>query len=575
VNVILVISTKTLTERLGWALVHFLWQGAVIAALYLMVRAPFTRPERAGVRYVLACLALLAMIAAPAVTLISSGAPRPVPSVTYITGAHTAPSGAGPHGAAIPFGSLPTTAHSTRYADVMTWLVIIWLTGTAVLWIRLIGGCIAAARMKSLRVCPPPLEWQDALNSLRVRLRVSIPVRLLVSGFVQTPAVVGWLKPAVLLPAATITGISPEHIEALLAHELAHIRRHDYLVNVLQRLAETLLFYHPAVWWLSSQISAEREACCDDVAVALTGDTLNYVCALATLESHRPEHLTPALAANGGSLQNRIARLLGQPLSSTRPLPGAGLLAGGLLVSLTVCGLVAQAVDTRPGFEVASLKPDNSLTGVDRIKRSAGSLIIENVSLKRLIGMAYGVADGRDYLFKGPDWLDAESFDISAKFPPETSDSQELLMLQRLLDERFHLKLHREPREFSVYALVVDKRGPKVRPSATPGPNYKFSVRGGHAAGTSLSMAQFADRLSRQAFQVGRPVVDFTGLAGAFDLTLDFQPESEHQEGGSTDSDRASIFSALPEQLGLRLEPRRVSLDLIVVDAALKVPVEN
>jgi uncharacterized protein (TIGR03435 family) len=220
---------------------------------------------------------------------------------------------------------------------------------------------------------------------------------------------------------------------------------------------------------------------------------------------------------------------------------------------------------------VASLKPDKSQTGVDRIKRSDESWIIENVSLKRLIGMAYGVADGRDYLLKGPDWMATEDFDIFAKFPPGTSDSQVLLMLQRLLDERFQLKLHRESHEFPVYALVIDKRGSKLRLTARPGP-YRFSARGGHAIGQSVTLAQFADRLSKE---VGRQVVDFTGLTGQFDLTLDWRPETGQEEKPDTAADRPSIFSALPEQLGLKLEPRKVSLDVLMVDAANKAPTEN
>jgi uncharacterized protein (TIGR03435 family) len=252
----------------------------------------------------------------------------------------------------------------------------------------------------------------------------------------------------------------------------------------------------------------------------------------------------------------------------------AGLLTAGTLMGLTVCVLIAQSMDARPAFEVASLKPDKSQTGVDRIKRTGGSWIIENVPLKRLIGMAYGVADGRDYLLKGPDWMDAENFDIAAKFPPNTSDAEVLLMLQRLLDERFKLKLHREPHEFSAYALVADKRGSKLRPAAHAGPNYRFSARGGHAVGMSVSMAQFADRLSRET-QIGRQVVDFTGLEGTFDLTLDWNPDADRPENPNAASDRPSIFVALQQQLGLKLEPRRVSLDVTVVDAALKVPVEN
>ena len=247
------------------------------------------------------------------------------------------------------------------------------------------------------------------------------------------------------------------------------------------------------------------------------------------------------------------------------------LLTAVILMGHAVSGLMAQAFDPRPTFEVASLRSDKSQSGVDRIKRTEGSWIIENVSLKRLIGMAYGVADGRDYLLKGPDWMDAENFDISAKFPPGTPDSQILLMLQRLLDERLGLKLHREPREFSAYALVVDSRGSKLRPTATPGP-YRFSARGGHAEGRSVTLAQFADRLAKQ---VGRQVVDFTGLTGQFDLTLDWRPEGEPADKPDASSDRPSIFAALPEQLGLKLEPRKISLEVLVVDTAEKVPVGN
>ena len=153
----------------------------------------------------------------------------------------------------------------------------------------------------------------------------------------------------------------------------------------------------------------------------------------------------------------------------------------------------------------------------------------------------------------------------------QAAQARVLLMLQRLLDERFKLKLHHESREFPVYALMIDKRGSKVRPSATPGP-YKFSARDGHGVGTSVTMALFANRLSKE---VGRPVVDFTGLTGQFDLTLDWKPETVQPERSDAASDRPSIFSALPEQLGLKLEPRKISLDVLVVDAAVKVPVAN
>jgi uncharacterized protein (TIGR03435 family) len=210
-------------------------------------------------------------------------------------------------------------------------------------------------------------------------------------------------------------------------------------------------------------------------------------------------------------------------------------------------------------FEVASVKPDKSGTGVDRIRILPGSLIIENVSLKRCIGMAYGVAEGRDYLFSGPDWLDSENFDISAKFSP---GSDALIMLQHLLAERFGLVFHREVRQFSAYALVVAKNGPKLHASEAPEGSYRFRAQGGHAEGFSISMGMLADRLSKPDFQLDRKVVDFTELKGTFDLKLDWSAEGP------------SIFTAIQE-LGLKLEARKVPLEVFVVDRVSRVPTAN
>ncbi len=561
------LSAHPLVERLGWALVHFLWQGLMIVGSYLLARTRASSPRG---RYALACAALAGMVAAPICTFVLM-APAPVPATALVNVDIAAHSVLVPPAKTAPFSSLPIRSAPQYAIDPMTFLVAIWLGGVSALAIRLIGGSLFAVRLRSARCAPPPAEWQRALGALLPRVRISLPVRLAISGFVKSPAVIGYLKPVILLPASGLSGIAPEYIEALLAHELAHIRRRDYLVNVLQRIAEMLLFYHPAVWWLSNQIAAEREACCDDEAVAITGDPLPYVCALASLESARPEHFPVALAANGGPLKERVARLLGHTPPAAHAFPGSGLVTAGVLLGLGVCTLLAQTADNRPAFEVASLKTDNSRTGVDRIKRSPGSLIVENVPLKRMIGMAYGVPDGRDYLFKGPDWMDETNFDIYAKFPAPTTDADLLLMMQRLLHERFRLKLHRETHLFSVYALVAERPGPNLHPTPTPGP-HKFSARNGHAIGVSVTMAQFADRLSRNDFGIGRRVVDATGLAGQYDLTLDWQPNAD-QPGA--DDDSPSIVTALARQLGLRLDPRKVSLDVLVVDAASKTPVEN
>jgi uncharacterized protein (TIGR03435 family) len=233
--------------------------------------------------------------------------------------------------------------------------------------------------------------------------------------------------------------------------------------------------------------------------------------------------------------------------------------------------ILAGAALAAQSFEVASVKSDKSETGVDRIKVSKGSLIIENVSLKRCIGMAYGIAEGRDYLFAGPDWLDSERFDISARFPMETAERGVLVMLQNLLAERFNLVFHRETREFSAYALVIGKGGPKLSPAAAPEGSYRFKAQGGHATGFSISMGMLADRLSRPDFQLDRRVVDFTGLKGTFDLTLDWSP-NDAEAGAATGP---AIFTAIQEQLGLRLEARKVPLEVMVVDHVNRVPTAN
>ena len=166
------------------------------------------------------------------------------------------------------------------------------------------------------------------------------PLRLLRTACVEVPTVIGWLRPVILLPAACLTGLTPAQLESIIAHELAHIRRHDYLINLLQSAVETLLFYHPAVWWVSRRIREERENCCDDLVVEVCGDRVGYARALATLEELRPASAQLALAAGGAPLLQRIRRVLGQgERSAGRPAwPLAGVLVV-LLLAVTAAGL--------------------------------------------------------------------------------------------------------------------------------------------------------------------------------------------------------------------------------------------
>jgi hypothetical protein len=239
-------------------------------------------------------------------------------------------------------------------------------------------GFISAAALRRSRHAPVLTEWQQTLDRLIERMHVSRSVRLLATDRVDSPSVIGWLRPVILAPVGVLCGLAPEQVEALLAHELAHVRRHDYLVNVLQGIAESLLFYHPAVWWISNQIRAEREHCCDDLAVAASGDVLVYARALAELESMRPAHFKAALSANDGSLLRRIQRLA-DPVAAHRPAGWGVAWSLGALLLLGIAGVAVTGAQAQ-GEPVVKL---DSLW-MDTVKQ--GDLKLEVRGLGRLTG---------------------------------------------------------------------------------------------------------------------------------------------------------------------------------------------
>jgi beta-lactamase regulating signal transducer with metallopeptidase domain len=307
---------RPFAEALGWALVHSLWQDALVAALAAVALATLCRTA-ADVRYVVASLALTLMLALPAVTAWTTfAALAPGASLAAQTaeaGGPPAPALEAPVPAGGAMASIATPAPGARLHRWFSVVVLTWLAGVFVLSLRLLAGWLIVQRLRLRAASPAPAALGAALARLIRRLHLRRPIALRLSGAVDVPTVIGWLKPILLLPASALAGLSPEHLEAILAHELAHVRRHDYLVNLLQSVVETLLFYHPAVWWISRRVRIEREHCCDDLAVSLCGDPVRYAHALAALERWRGERPALALAASGGSLVARIRRLLGAP----------------------------------------------------------------------------------------------------------------------------------------------------------------------------------------------------------------------------------------------------------------------
>jgi uncharacterized protein (TIGR03435 family) len=622
-NAMQVLSSQPWVERLGWTLVHFLWQGLSIAVLYTAARRGVVRRSNPNARYVLACVALTGMMAAP---LLTWGLMRPSdanPDAAYrIRGS---PPAASIDVATTPATTLPASVRATvadmQPAQVLSWVVMVWLAGAVVFWVRLAGGWTVAARMRSMLVRRAPPEWQETLRKLGSRIGLSRPVQLLVSALVQVPTVVGWLRPVILVPVGALSGLPAEHLEALLLHELAHIRRHDYLVNILQSVAEALLFYHPAVWWVSGHIRAERELCCDDMVVSVSGDPLMYARALAQLESHRPAHLGAALAANGRSLADRIARLLGQSRPAVRTGLGPGVIAVAILLLAATYGLFGQS-EAHPAFEVASIR-SNAANWSERFEhpmgggyQPGGRLIMSNASLLLLIQFAYAPYDNSmsghsaplmaSQVVGGPSWINSIGYNIEAKPPSATDPKHTWLMLQTLLADRFKLAMHRETRELPVYVLTAAKTGLKLPaakeadciafPPGTPPRHVPGKVDCGYVAGPFMdytgmrmqgSKVHVADLIRQLALVLDRPVLDKTGFAGEFDLNLTFTPNGDlvglpgygapddpNRLRPPTDPNLPNIFAALEEQLGLKLVPAKGPVEVLVIDHAEK-PTEN
>ncbi len=332
-------------RALARTLLDFLWQGATVAgtlALFDLV----ARRRRAGpqLRYALACAALAIMVLVPAANFLHrAGAPgRPAPAAAA-SPAVELPGGS--PGAFSPPSPATGNGSRDRVGSASRLLLAGWFSGVLVLSLRLLIGWRSAGRLALLATAPARPEILASVERLLRRLALSTPVRVLESAALQVPVALGVFRPAVLLPVSSLTGVPVKQIEALLAHELAHIRRHDYLVNLIQSAAETLLFYHPAVWWVSGRIRVERENCCDDLAVAATGDAIVYARALVDLEERRNPGRTGAvaLAADGGQLFGRIARLFPEAAGSPHARPRSRA-AGALGLACVVLAFAAARV---------------------------------------------------------------------------------------------------------------------------------------------------------------------------------------------------------------------------------------
>jgi beta-lactamase regulating signal transducer with metallopeptidase domain len=393
-NPTLSLLLMTIVQALGWTLLHFIWQGAA-AGLGLSIFLAVTRRAAPQVRYLAGCAALVVMCASASLTF-GWYATRPAAAVSAIPANSSdrpatvlapfsvdteMPRTAGPsrgvaatQGDALPqarprleasgavsqiagptltsWPSLPQLLAdwSQRLDPWMPSIVALWAIGVVVLSMKLGAEWRVVRNLRTSSHDMSDADWPIRFARLKERLGVSYPVRLASSATATAPMVIGWLKPVVLMPAGLVTGLSGPQLEAIIAHEVVHIRRHDYVVNLVQNVVELLFFYHPAVAWVSHRIRIEREHCCDDIACAACG-RLDYTRALAAIAEFRR---VPALgvAASGGSLVSRIRRVAGMNALDRRNSPAAALVvplvAACVALALTGVALMAQQRSAPP-----------------------------------------------------------------------------------------------------------------------------------------------------------------------------------------------------------------------------------
>lgn len=307
-------------NAIGSAILHSLWQGLAALLVVELVRRS-TRDAR--LRHTVAVGALTAML----VGFVAAGS-----AVAPIEG------GAGARIEAREALAAPgrIVAPAAGLAALLPWLSWSWAFGVVALAGYRIAGWRLLRRIRTEAVCAVDPQWQERFETLCRRLAVGRPARLLESGLTPAPVVIGWLRPVVLMPVGLLAAMPVAQVEAILMHELAHVVRRDSWVRWLQQMAESVMFYHPAVWRISRVVNEEREKCCDDFVVANEGDAGVYAAALIGLESVR---LEPALAANGGELMKRIERLLGR---REQQEPLAALLVPALLLA-GLCGAAVWA----------------------------------------------------------------------------------------------------------------------------------------------------------------------------------------------------------------------------------------
>lgn len=522
-----------------------------------------------------------------------------------------------------PVPGAPATWASSHFTTgVWVLIAIAWLCGCMVLIARWISAWRCAAAL--VHAAQPVHEGRevDALRGALLRAHIRERITLSLSPNEIEPGVFGVVRPTLLWPAGLSDRLDEAQIQAIMTHEVEHVRRRDNLTCAMHALVEALFWFHPLVRWMSRKMTEERERACDERVMQLNARPEAYAESILKVCGFCLEPPTPCVSGvSGADLKERILRIMtrrsGVALSTARKLilSAAALLTLALPVGFGmlhgqaagVAGMPSgQSSSTSadlPKYDVASIKPYKTDDERVMMRFTPDGVLMHGLPLRELVQQAFGLE--ADRITGEPDWVRSSRYDIEAKVEPENApklkdlkmEQRNAMMLQLLVD-RFGLKYHHEKRELPMYALVVAKGGLKMKPTKAdqddPGTNapppgdpprpgdsgrprmakHMMMMNPGHLESTGASTEMLAHILSRQ---LGHTVVDKTGLSGEYDFALDYTPENMPMsivpgapEGGPKpevpEQGGPSLFTAVEEQLGLKLEATKALVDVIVID---------
>src|SRR3984957_7657910 len=464
-------------------------------------------------------------------------------------------------------------------------------------WRRISGALRGAVSMSQGREV-------NALRQLERMAGVRTPTTMLLSQVSLEPGIFGIVRPVLLWPMGISARLEDAHLQAILAHELWHVRRRDNLTAAVHMVVEAVFWFHPLVWWLGARLVEERERACDEEVLQMISQPQVYAeSILKTCEFCVASPLACVSGVTGADLKKRIVRIMTERVVSSLDLNRKLLLIAAALIAVaapilfgflhaTPTRAASQAGNTStklPAFEVASIKPNKSGEPNVSLMFTPNGFDATNAPVREVIQLAYQVQEYQ--VSGGPSWINSDRYDIEAKVDSSAAEQlrqldmdQHRLMLRPLLEDRFHLKVHQETKELPVYALLVGKNGPKLH-EAKPNDTYPDGIKDpdgvarsglirmgpGGLTAQGLPMAHIVRLLSQQ---LGRTVLDKTGLTGNYYLNLKWTPDTGPasmmgpDSKPTPDTSGPSIFTAIQEQLGLKLESRKGPVEVLVIDSA-------